>query len=65
MVAMKKHLTDSGRVNITQIKSGMNNGRTEFSWEHLKDFYNQPLLKGVVLIPFPGKLRLLEELNYY
>jgi hypothetical protein len=40
MVAMKEHLTDSGRVNITQIKSGMNNGRTEFSWEHLKDFYN-------------------------
>ena len=40
MMAIKEHLSDLGKAKIIQIKSKMNNSRTEFSWIHLKNFYN-------------------------
>jgi len=38
--ARKKHLTQEGHVYIKQLKSGMNQKRTYYNWDHLKDFYN-------------------------
>ena len=36
----KEHNTDEGKEKIVKIKSGMNNFRTEFTWDHLQNFYN-------------------------
>ena len=36
----KQHNTNEGKEKIVKIKSGMNNKRTYFIWDHLKDFYN-------------------------
>ena len=36
----KEHNTDEGKEKIVKIKSGMNNFRTEFTWNHLQNFYN-------------------------
>ena len=35
-----EHKSISGREKIIEIKSGMNNKRTIFTWDHLQDFYN-------------------------
>lgn len=36
----KEHNTDEGKEKIVKIKSGMNNFRTDFTWDHLQKFYN-------------------------
>lgn len=36
----KEHNTDKGKEKIVNIKSCMNNNRTEFTWDHLQNFYN-------------------------
>jgi hypothetical protein len=36
----KEHNTDGGKEKIVKIKSAMNNYRTDFTWNHLQDFYN-------------------------
>ena len=40
MFERKEHNTDQGKRKIVKIKSGINNFRTDFSWNHLQDFYN-------------------------
>ena len=35
-----EHKTTSGKEKIVAIKSGMNNKRTVFTWDHLQNFYN-------------------------
>jgi hypothetical protein len=35
-----EHKTDEGKEKIVKIKSGMNNYRTNFTWDHLQNFYN-------------------------
>jgi hypothetical protein len=35
----KEHKTIAGKEKIMIIKSGMNNRRTEFNWDHLQKFY--------------------------
>jgi hypothetical protein len=35
-----EHKTISGKEKIIEIKSGMNNKRTNFTWDHLQNFYN-------------------------
>lgn len=36
----KEHNTDKGKEKIVKIKSSMNNYRTDFTWNHLQNFYN-------------------------
>lgn len=36
----KEHNTKQGKEKIVKIKSGMNNYRTTFTWDHLQKFYN-------------------------
>lgn len=36
----KEHNTDEGKEKLIKIKSGMNNFRTDFTWDHLQKFYN-------------------------
>lgn len=36
----KNHKTDIGKSQILEIKNGMNNKRTKFIWDHMKNFYN-------------------------
>lgn len=40
MFDRKEHNTDEGKEKIVKIKSGMNNFRTNFTWDHLQNFYN-------------------------
>jgi hypothetical protein len=40
MFGRKEHNTDEGKVKIVKIKSGMNNFRTNFIWDHLQNFYS-------------------------
>lgn len=40
MFDRKEHNTDEGKAKIVKIKSGMNNFRTDFTWDHLQKFYN-------------------------
>lgn len=40
MFDRKEHNTDEGKEKIVKIKSGMNNFRTDFTWDHLQNFYN-------------------------
>ena len=40
MFDRKEHKTDKGKEKIVKIKSGMNNFRTNFTWDHLQNFYN-------------------------
>lgn len=40
MFDRKEHNTDTGKEKIVKIKSGMNNFRTDFIWDHLQNFYN-------------------------
>ena len=40
MFDRKEHKTDEGKEKIVKIKSGMNNFRTDFTWNHLQKFYN-------------------------
>lgn len=40
MFDKKEHKTDEGKEKIVKIKSGMNNFRTNFTWDHLQNFYN-------------------------
>ena len=40
MFDKKEHITDEGKEKIVKIKSGMNNFRTNFTWDHLQNFYN-------------------------
>ena len=35
-----EHKTIEGKEKIVKIKSGMNNNRTTFTWDHLQNFYN-------------------------
>ena len=39
IIINKEHKTTTGKENIQLIKSGMNNRRTEFYWDHLQKFY--------------------------
>lgn len=39
IISNKEHKTIAGKEIILNIKSGMNNRRTEFNWDHLKNFY--------------------------
>jgi hypothetical protein len=36
----KEHTNLEAIKNIIKIKSGMNDRRTEFNWDHLNKFYN-------------------------
>ena len=36
----KKHKTEAGKTEIIKLKSNMNRNRTEFTWDHLQNFYN-------------------------
>lgn len=36
----KEHNTIQGKERIVKIKSGMNNYRKIFTWDHLQKFYN-------------------------
>ena len=40
MFDRKEHKTKEGKEKIVKIKSGMNNYRTCFTWDHLQNFYN-------------------------
>lgn len=40
MFDRKEHNTEEGKKKIVKIKSGMNNSRTDFTWNHLQNFYN-------------------------
>ena len=40
MFDKKEHITIEGKEKIVKIKSGMNNYRTKFTWDHLQKFYN-------------------------
>ena len=40
MFGRKEHNTDEGKEKIVNLKSGMNNFRTDFTWDHLQKFYN-------------------------
>jgi len=40
MFDRKEHNTDEGKEKIVKIKSGMNNFRSNFTWDHLQNFYN-------------------------
>ncbi len=40
MFDRKEHNTDEGKEKIVKIKSGMNNFRTEFTWDHLQNLYS-------------------------
>ena len=40
MFDRKEHNTEEGKEKIVKIKSGMNNFRTDFNWDHLQKFYN-------------------------
>jgi hypothetical protein len=40
MFGRKEHNTDEGKEKIVKVKSGMNNYRTDFTWDHLQNFYN-------------------------
>jgi len=40
MFDRKEHNTNEGKEKIVKIKSGMNNYRTTFTWDHLQKFYN-------------------------
>jgi hypothetical protein len=40
MFGRKEHITEQGKEKIIKIKSGMNNYRTDFIWDHLQNFYN-------------------------
>ena len=40
MFDRKEHNTEEGKKKIVKIKSGMNNYRTDFTWNHLQNFYN-------------------------
>ena len=40
MFDRKEHKTNEGKEKIVKIKSGMNNYRTTFTWDHLQNFYN-------------------------
>ena len=40
MFGRKEHITEQGKEKIIKIKSGMNNFRTDFTWDHLQNFYN-------------------------
>jgi hypothetical protein len=40
IIKIKNHKTDIGKAEILDIKNGMNNKRTKFVWDHLKNFYN-------------------------
>ena len=40
MFDSKEHNTDEGKEKIVKIKSGMNNFRTDFTWDHLQNYYN-------------------------
>jgi hypothetical protein len=40
MVLSGQHITAKGKATIKEVKSGMNNGRTLFSWDHLDTFYS-------------------------
>jgi hypothetical protein len=40
MFDRKEHKTDEGKEKIVMIKSGMNNFRTDFTWDHLQKFYS-------------------------
>lgn len=40
MFDRKEHNTDKGKEKIVKIKSAMNNFRTDFTWDHLQNFYN-------------------------
>lgn len=40
MFDRKEHNTNEGKEKIVKIKSGMNNFRTNFTWDHLQNFYN-------------------------
>lgn len=40
MFDRKEHNTREGKEKIVKIKSGMNNYRTTFIWDHLQKFYN-------------------------
>jgi hypothetical protein len=41
IIINKEHKTIAGKEKIQIIKSGMNNRRTEFNWDHLQIFYNK------------------------
>jgi len=40
IIKNKNHKTNIGKSQILDIKNGMNNKRTKFIWDHLKNFYN-------------------------
>ena len=40
MFYRNEHKTIEGKEKIVKIKSGMNNNRTTFTWDHLQNFYN-------------------------
>lgn len=40
MFDRKEHNTEEGKKKIVKIKSGMNNSRIDFTWNHLQNFYN-------------------------
>lgn len=40
MFDKKEHNTNEGKEKIVRIKSGINNFRTDFTWNHLQNFYN-------------------------
>ena len=40
MFDRKEHNTDKGKEKIVKIKSGMNNFRSDFTWNQLQNFYN-------------------------
>jgi hypothetical protein len=40
MFDRNEHKTNEGKEKIVKIKSGMNNYRTTFTWNHLQNFYN-------------------------
>jgi hypothetical protein len=40
MFDRKEHNTEEGKEKTVKIKSGMNNFRTDFTWDHLQNFYN-------------------------
>ena len=40
MFDRKEHTTEAGKEKIVNIKSSMNNFRTDFNWDHLQKFYN-------------------------